>query len=135
MTEDLTSCNEAVHHGTLHAGTLEGGVVRARPQSRFLDHPGEVGIEDDEVGRSADGEAAGLEAEDLGGPAGHGAEDGQERDIAGMDEAHCGCEQGLEADGAVRGFGEGLPLDLGVLRIVCRVDDVDDPRSAAAATA
>jgi hypothetical protein len=42
-----------------------------------------------------------------------------------MDEAQRGGEQGFEADGAIRGFGEGLALDLGILRIVAGMDDVD----------
>ena len=69
-----------------------------------------------------------LEPEDFGRAAGHGAEDGQQRHVARMDEAERGGEQRFEADGAVGGLGEGLALDLGVLRIVGRVDGVDGAR-------
>jgi hypothetical protein len=42
-----------------------------------------------------------------------------------MDEAQGGAEQGLDPEGTVRGFREGQPLGLDILRVVIRDDHVD----------
>ena len=50
---------------------------------------------------------------------------GSSADLAVMVEAQRRGEQRLEADGAVGGFGEGMALHVGVLRIVAGDDHVD----------
>ena len=72
----------------------------------------------------------------------------QQADLAVVIEAQRGRQQRLQADGAVGGLGEGMALDVGVLRVVARDDHVDlaggerrapwrrgRPRRAAAASA
>src|SRR6185437_16547244 len=100
-------------------------IVRARTKILLARLPGVIEIDEDEIRRRADGEASRLEAKDFGRALRHGPEQGQQLDLAGMDKAQGGSEQRFEADGAVRGFGERLPLDLAVLRVMIGMDDVD----------
>ena len=70
-------------------------------------------------------EAALRQAHDVGRPAGHGAQQHGQRDLAGMDEPQPRRQHGLHADSPVRRFRKGLALRLHVLRIVVGDDDVD----------
>ena len=50
---------------------------------------------------------------------------GHQRHLAGMNEPQRRRQHGFEPDGAVGRLGEGLALDLEILRIVVGMDDVD----------
>ena len=111
----------------LHAAEVVGGVLRLRAQRGAVEDEGGVGVEEDEVGRGAGGEAAGGEAEEAGRVERERAPEGGEGQVAGVVELHRGGEEGLEADGAAGGLLEGQALLLLVLRGVEGADDVDQP--------
>ena len=56
-------------HPAGEAGAVEGRVLGARAERLGVEHPGHVGIDHDQVGRRAGGEAPDLEPEDFGRPA------------------------------------------------------------------
>ena len=56
--------NQRAQHA-FEAGAVERRVLRARAQGLGVAHPRHVGIDDDQVGRRARGEAPDFEAEDF----------------------------------------------------------------------
>ena len=128
MAEDGAARNEGLHHRALEPCALERGVVRARDDVLFGDDPRKVGIDEDEIGRCARDSRP----------------DGRPRISAGRcvmarstvirsmspewTSRNAAASSVSRPIGAVRCFGEGLALDLGVLRVMGGMDDVDGAR-------
>ena len=89
------------------------------------DLPGCVRVEQDEVGRGTPGQPPGVEAQDPRRRLGHGAQQGQQAELALVHQPQAHRQHGLHADHAAGGLGEGQPLAVLVLRAMVAGDHVD----------
>ena len=96
---------------------------------------GASGIEQDEIGRGALCQPAGVEAQDRAGASVMRAQQRQQAELALVHQPQADRQHGLHADHAAGGLGERQPLAVLVLRAMVAGDDIDRPVRSASTTA